>query len=163
MSRPEVRVVVPEAHFTLFNAQRSGLPEIIVANDALLRFAQIEVFPWHLRVEMEAKDLVENGMPSPAESELLFAIGDQIESAVLNGTTEHGSPNAVFLARSTWNETRELMFQVHDPDITHSALQALLNSHKWERSWSYKMSEDRTWSNAAHIFKLFPLAKGHGA
>jgi hypothetical protein len=163
MSRSEVRVVIPEPHYTLFNGQRSGLPEVIVVNDALLRFADIEVFPWHLRVEMEAKDLIENGMPSPAESELLFSIGDQIESVVLTGTTEQGSPNAVFLARSTWNEIRELMFQVHDPEVAHSALQALLNRHKWERSWSYKMFEDRTWSNAAHVFKLFPLAKGHDA
>jgi hypothetical protein len=55
------------------------------------------------------------------------------------------------------------MFQVHDPEIAHTALQALLNGQGWERSWSYKMSEDRTWSNAAHIFKLFPLANGHDA
>jgi hypothetical protein len=163
MSSAELRVVVPEAHYTLFNAQRSGLPEVIVVNDALLSFARIEVFPWHLRVEMEARNLIENGMPSPAESEILFAIGDQVESTVLNGTTGHGSPNAVFLARSTWNETRELMFQVHDPEVTHSALQALLKRGEWERRWSYKLSEDRTWSNAARIFKLFPLAKGHDA
>jgi hypothetical protein len=64
MSEPEVRVVVPEAHYTLFNGQRSGLPEVIVVNDALMRFAEIEIFPWHLRVEMQAKDLIENGMPS---------------------------------------------------------------------------------------------------
>ena len=163
MSDNQVRIVVPEAHYTLFDTQRSGMPEVIVVNDALLKFVEIEVFPWHLCIIIEAKDLVENGMPSPAESSLLFAVGDELEKTVLDGRTQQGATNALFLARSTWNKTRELLFQVHDPKIAHEALQALLNSRKWEREWEYKMSNDKSWSNAAHLFRLFPSATGNDA
>jgi len=163
MSDNQVRIVVPEPHYTLFDTQRSGLPEVIVVNDALLKFVEIEVFPWHLCIIIEAKDLVENGMPSPAESSLLLAVGDELEKTVLDGRTQQGATNALFLARSTWNKTRELLFQVHDPEIAHSALQVLLNSRKWEREWQYKMSNDKSWSNAAHLFRLFPSATGNDA
>ena len=87
----------------------------------------------------------------------------QIEDTVLTGRTEHGSENALFLARSTWNKTRELLFQVHNPDVTHAALQLLLQSREWERAWDYKMQNDREWSNAAYIFQLFPITNGPDA
>jgi Family of unknown function (DUF695) len=149
------RIVVPDAHYTLFNAQRGGLPEVIVVNDALLTFAHNDIFPWHLRVRLEAEDLADNGMPSTAESGILFEIGDEIEKTVLSGVTSNGAANALFLARSTWNELRELYFMVHDPEIAHPALQALLKSRDWSRAWEYEMAEDRAWEKAGYIFQLF--------
>jgi hypothetical protein len=159
----EVRILVPEPHYTLFDATRDGMPEIIVVNDALLAFAHAEIFPWYLRVTLEARELIENGMPSEPESKLLFTIGDEIEGVVLSGRTEHGGANALFLARSTWNELRELRFQVHNPEIAHAALQELLNGKSWERQWDYEMFADPKWERAGYVFQLFPLAHGRDA
>jgi Family of unknown function (DUF695) len=158
MSGESRRVIVPEAHYTLFNAERAGLPEVIVVNDALLAFAHNDIFPWHLRVQLDAEDLADNGMPTHAESRILFEIGDQIEEAILSGVTDDGAANALFLARSTWNELRELYFMVHDPEIAHPVLQELLKSRSWSRSWEYRMSEDRQWEKAGYIFQLFKSA-----
>jgi hypothetical protein len=38
-----------------------------------------DFFPWHLKVTVDAKDLAENGMPTPEESKVLFDVGDRIE------------------------------------------------------------------------------------
>lgn len=160
MRQRTVTIQVPEPHYTLFNATRSGLPEIIVVNDALLSFPHIEIFAWHLCVTLQAKELIENGMPSPEESALLFEIGDEIEQVVLAGRTENNGENALFLARSTWNEQRELLFQVHDPEIAHLGLQSLLNDRHWPREWDYRMEQDSEWSSAAYVFQLFPRANG---
>ena len=154
---------MPEPHFTLFDVQRDGMPEVIVVNDALLAFPHHELFPWHLRVRIEAIEIIENGMPSPAESQILFEIGDAIETAVLNGRTQQGAKNSLFLARSTWNELRELLFQVHDPEIANAALQELLGSKQWQRSWEFRMREDPQWKEAAYVFALFPMADGNDA
>ena len=163
MTTATVSVEVPEPHFTLFDSQRDGMPEVIVVNDTLLSFQHTELFSWHLRVRLEVQDIAENGMPSPVESKLLFDIGDAIENAVLNRRTQLGAKNAIFLARSTWNEMRELLFQVHDPEITHSTLQHLLESESWERPWEYRMQDDPQWKEAARMFALFPLARGSDA
>ena len=72
MTGKTFNIQIPEARFTLFDAKRDGLPEVIVANDALLAFPHPELFPWHLRVRLEVEEIVQNGMPSPAESKLLF-------------------------------------------------------------------------------------------
>lgn len=159
----QVRIDLPEDHYTLFNATRDELPEVICVNDALLSFAHTNIFQWHLRVRIDAKELAENGMPTPKESELLFEIGDRIEEVVLGGRTAFGSRNAIFLARSTWNELRELYYCVHDPEITHAALQALIESGSRKRYWEYNMSHDPEWTEAGWIFRLFPIAEGADA
>lgn len=151
-------IEIPKPHYTLFGSERDGLPEVIVVNDALLSFPHTVIFPWHLCVEMEAKELAENGMPTHDESQILFGIGDRIEATVLGGLTGFGGANALFLARSTWNSIRELHFQVHDPEVAHQALQRLLDSEAWQRGWEYKMHSDPEWQEAGRIFRLFSLA-----
>ena len=41
MSGETRKVVVPEAHYTLFNAKREGLPEVIVVNDGGVYFSVV--------------------------------------------------------------------------------------------------------------------------
>jgi len=151
----QVRIELPEPHYTLFDAVRSGKPEIIVVNDALLTFRHTDIFPWHLEVTIDARDLADNGMPTPEESKVLFEMGDRIEKAI-EGT------NALFLSRSTWNGCREISFRVHDPEIANTTLQDLIEKLAI-RPWEYEMKSDPGWSLAGYAFKLFPLAKGQDA
>jgi hypothetical protein len=66
-----VSIEVPKASYTLANRKRDGLPEVLVVNEALLIFPHIDIFPWHLRVELRAQDLADQGMPTSQESLLL--------------------------------------------------------------------------------------------
>lgn len=160
MDENQTTVILPQQRDVLMKAKRDGMEEVIVVNKALLSFPHSTIFPWYLCVTLEAKALIDNGMPSPAESALLFQIGDEIEATVLAGRTAHGADNALFLARSTWNGLRQLLYYVHDPEIAHLALQALLASRTWERAWDYRMEEDFDWEKAAYVFQLFPQANG---
>jgi hypothetical protein len=83
--------------------------------------------------------------------------------AVLNACTQQGAKNSLFLARSTWNEQRELLLQVHDPEIADTALQEILGSKQWQRSWEYRMQDEPQWKEAAYVFALFPMADGNDA
>ena len=163
MSEETVSFKAPEPRLTLFDATRDDLPEVVLVNEALLSFRHTEVFPWHLALEIDYIETADNEMPTPEESERLNEIGDQIETIVLGGRNEFGAPNALFLARSTWNRIRELVFRVHDPEIAHAALQELLTSEQWKREWEYKMSHDPEWSEAGFWFQLFPIAEGNDA
>jgi hypothetical protein len=146
---------LPAQREVLVKAVRKGLPEVLMVNEALLDFAHSEVFAWHLSVVLEATDLIDNGMPSPIDSDILFRIGDEIEALVLGTLADNDAVNALFLARSTWNGIRELGFYVHDPEFVHDALQALLASRTWERQWRYRMRSDPGWEEAGFVFQLF--------
>jgi hypothetical protein len=147
------RILLPEAHYTLFNTTRRDLPEVICVNDALLAFEHHEIFAWHLSISIEAQELIENGMPSERESAILFEFGDRFESG-LEG------PNALFLARNTWNGHRILYFQVYDPEVANEFLQKVLEEKLPFRPWEYEMSHDPAWTQAGSIFELFPQASG---
>lgn len=155
-----VNIDIPEPVETLFDAKRDGMPEIISVNKSLLGFAHPDIFPWHLCITLEARELIDNGMPSPDESALLFRLGDEIEAVVLGGRTSFDAANALFLARSTWDGVRELYYRVHDPEVAHQALQIALTQQQWEREWNYRMECDESWEKAGYIFQLFPRAQG---
>ena len=155
-----IRLKPPEPHYTLFKGVRKGLPEVVVVNDALLTFKEIEIFPWHLMIWIDAKDIAENGMPTHAESDVLLNLAEDIEAKLVDAKTAHGAVNVLFLSRSTWNEQCELEYYVHDPEVAHEVLQALVNGPKKSRPWEYRMEHDPDWQGAAPTFKIFPLAKG---
>ncbi len=155
-----MKIVLPEPHYTLFNATREGLPEVMSVNGALLSFPHAEIFPWHLRISLKAKKLADNGMPTPNESKLLFKITDHLEDMILSGITEFGAPNALFLARSTWDCWRELYFYIHDPEIAHANLQTLIEAGRHKRHWEYIMEDDPQWTKAGYIFQLYAPANG---
>ncbi len=160
MSGEQVRIDRPSPKLTLFNTVRKDLPEIAVVNEALLSFVHTELFPWHLRVEIDYRDVADNEMPTPAESERIDEIGDLIEHEVLADKNEFGAPNALFLARSTWNRVREVAYRIHEPESANDTLQALIESREWVRDWSFRMSHDPDWQEAGFWFSLFPLARG---
>lgn len=138
VSESEVRVFVPAPHYSLFEAEQAGRPAVVVVNDALYEFPAIEVFPWHLSVTIRGNSLL-----AKEESRALFSIGDEIESVVLDGRTVQGSENALFVGRVSIGSAQELSFQVHDPEITNNALQALLQGRTWAREWSPRCSVPR--------------------
>lgn len=156
MADQYVRIVLPEAHYTLFDAMRSDLPEVIVVNDALLTFLHLDIFPWHLEISIHATHLADQGMPTPEESALLFEIGDSIERAIEGN-------NALFLARSTWGGLRQLSFRVHDPEQANDTLQSILANKPHTRPWEYRMHADPHWHEAGYFFKLFSTAEGANA
>jgi hypothetical protein len=124
----------------------------------LLTFRRTEVFPWHLRIRIQAADLGNNGMPTPAESTLLYEVGDEIEAAILAGRIDRDGKNALFLARSTWNGLRELHFQIHDALVVNAALSSLVAADSQRREWEFKMTHDPHWQEAGKILRLFPRA-----
>lgn len=158
MNTSEIEINIPETRETLIMATRNGMPELLSANEALARFPHTPIFPWHLSVVVTAQEVAEDGMPTPAEGDVLMAIGDKIEATVLGGRTATGAINALFLVRSTWNGFRELEFYVHDAEIAHAALQALTDSQEWARGWSSTLEQDPDWEKATPVFQLLPQA-----
>jgi Family of unknown function (DUF695) len=163
VSKDTVKVIVPNANPVLFDCQLQDLPAVVVVNEALLSFPHLDVFPWHLCVTITAVDLAENGMPSIEESKLLFLISDEIENAAIGCLASNGGKNALFLARSIWNERRELHFRIHDAALENGVLGVLSQSKTWARAWEFEMEYDLDCKLAGRFFKLFVPVRGANA
>ena len=144
----EYRVVVPEESYSIIEFRQDELPGIGAINTALRDFEPKVVFGWHLSLVLQLDDLIENGMPSRAEREVVDRFGDALDVGIKGSDAE--KPNALFLARITWNATRELIWRVFDPEPANEYLQSLINevADARPRPFDFRMDHDPEWELA---------------
>lgn len=138
----EVRIDLPEESFTLLEYKEDDLPCIAMVNSGLLDFEHKNIFHWHLSVIIDFEDMIEKGMPSIEEREIVDPFCDKLDEEIKAGG------NALFLVRETWNKTRRLVWMVYDPEIANQHLQYLIEYNKCPRPFDYRMEEDMEWEQA---------------
>ena len=134
--------MIPEPFFTLINTSIGDDPAVVVINSALLTFKGREDFPWHLRVNIDCKQIGANGMPTSEEIVALQQLEDSIEAPL------KADQNAIFLARITARSERVLLYRIHDPEVANNALQSLVATASPLREWDYRMEHDIHWNLA---------------
>lgn len=137
------RVVIPEEHYQILNFNTDGLPGVAVVNKSLAEFEPKEVFVWHCSIMLECEKLIENGMPSREEVEILDKFGDFLDEKIKESDKE--KPNGLFLARITWNKTRELIWRVFDPEKVNGFLTDLIEREDHIRNFDYRIDQDKDW------------------
>ena len=73
----EPQITLPEESLSIVTFEIDSLPAIAVIDAALTDFEHKKSFEWHCSLIVECKELVENGMPSPAEMEVLNGFEDE--------------------------------------------------------------------------------------
>ena len=139
----EYRVQIPEEDFSVITFRQDDIPGVGVINASLSGFEPKVVFAWHLSLLIEFEDLIENGMPSQAERDVVDPFCDRLDAIVKGDHNE--KPNALFLGRITWNEARELIWRVHDPEIANNALKEIIETERYPRMFDYRMEHDPDW------------------
>jgi hypothetical protein len=143
----EYRVIIPDDDFRIVEFRQENLPGIAVLNSALIDFEPKIVFAWHLSLMLQCEDLILNGMPSKAERDVIDPFGDALD-AIFKGD-DSDKPNSLFLARITWNESRELIYRVFNPEPANEYLQKLIASHDYPRPFDFRIDHDPEWNLAA--------------
>ena len=141
-----MRVVVPDERPVVIEFVQEELPGIALMNGALVEFEPKQVFRWHLSVMVEFENLIENGMPSRGERELVDPFGDSLD-AQLKGP-DPAKPSALFLARITWNATRELVYRVFEAEVANRTLEELISARTYPREFDYRIDDDPQWELA---------------
>ena len=143
---PEYRVIIPDEECCVVEFKQEDLPGIAVINKALAAFEPKIVFAWHLSLMLEFQDLIENGMPSKAEREIIDPYGDLLD-AVFKGDAPE-KPNALLLARITWNKSRELIYRVCDPEPINHYLVRVIENKSDVSQFDYRIDHDPEWKLA---------------
>ena len=139
-------VTIPDERLSIVRFRQDGMPGIGAINAALVGFEPRVVFRWHLSIRVELEDLIENGMPSQSERDIVDPFGDSLDTLLKGSPTK---PNALFLARITWNASRELIYRVYDPEEANHLLQHVIASQDYPREFDFRMDDDPEWKLAA--------------
>jgi hypothetical protein len=152
----EYRVVIPEEVFGILQWEEEGLPAICVVNQALANFEPKVVFGWHLSMIIDSQEDAGNGMPMPHEKEVLDHFGDDLDKHLkANGT-------ALFLARITWNGTRQLLYRVYDPEAANDYLMGIIKAKSQMRPFEFRMEHDEAWKYARYFLKHWEAEHSYG-
>ncbi len=139
----EHRVIIPEESYAVAKFRQKELPGVAVINESLRDFEPKIVFALHLSVMIHFDDLIENGMPSQAERDLVDPFCDELEVRIRGPNAQ--KPNALFLARITWNATRELIWRVYEPEPADTCLKSIIAAKSHPRFFDYIMEHDPEW------------------
>lgn len=142
----EVRIVLPDESWTLVEYKMDDLPCIAMVNSGLIDFEHPQIFRWHLSLIIDFDEIVDNGMPSQEERDIVDPFCDRLDEEIKAGG------NALFLVRETWNKTRRLAWMVYDPEIANQHLQHIIKNHLHPRPFDYRMEEDSEWKQPGLIF-----------
>lgn len=142
----EFRVVIPDEKYQILNFENDGLPGVAVVNSNLGTFEPKEVFAWHCSIMINCESLVENGMPSEDEVQILNEFGDSLDDKIKGKDKE--KPNGLFLARITWNGTREIIWRIFDPKITNAFLTDIIEREDHLRTFDFRIDPDTEWKLA---------------
>lgn len=142
----DYKVIIPDEKPLIIEFIQDHFPGVAYINRALKDFQPKAVFRWHLSIMFDIEDAVENGMPSKQERELLDEFGEILDSNIKGSEKE--KPNALFLARITWNKTRELIWRVYNPKLTDEYLQQIISSNSSPRPFEYRIEHDENWKLA---------------
>jgi hypothetical protein len=149
----EVRVIIPEEQHSILEFTQDDLPGVALINSALKSFQSKEVFAWHLSIVIELEDLIANGMPSKIEREIIDPFGQMLDQIVKG--PKHDKPNALFLARITWNATRELIWRVYEPETVEMDLKGIIDKNECPRAFDYRIDNDPKWKLAEWHLKEY--------
>jgi len=141
----EVRIVFPEEKFCLVDFRQDDMPGVAMINRGLARLEPRIVFQWHLSIMIQLSELVKNRMPSQAEREIVDPFGDMLDEHIKG---DEKKPNGLFLARITWNATRELIWRVYDPKPVDAFLREIIAAKSHPREFDYRIDPDPEWKLA---------------
>jgi hypothetical protein len=153
----EYRVTIPEEVFAILEWQDEGLPAVCVVNQALANFEPKVVFAWHLSIILTCEQLAEKGMPTQHEKEILDQFGDDLDDHL------KADGNALFLARITWNGTRQLLYRVYDPEVTNEYLMGIIKPKSYVREFDFRMEHDDAWKYAKYYLSHWEAEQGAAA
>lgn len=142
----DYKVLIPDESYSVLNFKQDNFPGVAVVNNALREFEPKIVFAWHLSIMIDLDDLIDNGMPSKSEVEVIDNYGDYLDNEIKG--PDKDKPNALFLARITWNKTRELIWRVYDPEISNRFLQEIITANSSPRQFDYRIDPDNNWELA---------------
>lgn len=139
----DYHVVLPPENGCIVKFTQEGMPGIANIRSTLRDFEPKIVFAWHLSVMLQSEQVVENGMPPKAEQRVLDGCYDALDSAFKG--PDAAKPNALVLARITWNATQELVYRVYEPAPIDAYLRRLIDERSFSREFDYRMDHDPEW------------------
>lgn len=128
--------------FIVFSIEGDSLPVVGLINDRLISNADWASFPWNCSVVVSCKEVNAVGLPTDAEASVLNSFEESLAARIVEDASH---PNALFFGRLNWNNTRELIWKVRNPEPVAAFLQSVIDDKDAIREIDFKIEYDKEW------------------
>ena len=146
-------VKIPKEKFVVVESSAEDKPAIIVVNTSLRKFKHKKLYGWTCSLVIKYKETAMNGMPTTEESDFVYNYIEELDKTIKGDSLQ---PNALYLARITWNGTCEVIWQVKDPKVVHEYLGGIINAKTYPRELDYRIEFDEKWEKVSVYNNIKP-------
>ena len=148
----KMKITIPKETFQIVKFQQDKHIGVASINVGVKGFSYKKVFRWHLSIVFDAKETNEASLLTEAEGEIFNFIEDKFDAIAIGPNLSR--PNAIFVARTSWNKTVEFVWRVHDPERVHQILAKILEDKAYLRPFGYRIEDDPAWEKLDWYFRL---------
>lgn len=147
LGTPEDKIenLQPEEKYSVGSDIYNGKPIVIVVNTGLRDFKGKSDYEWYCSFILDYNKFGKNGMPTLDESDFVYSYFRKLDAAICG---DKSNPNALFVARITYNGHLEIIWQVKNPEIVHKYLGDIIVSKTYPREMDYVIEKDEAWEHA---------------
>lgn len=140
---------IPKEKDVTITFKEDDLPAIAVINEGLLNFTDKTFYPYNFSIIIQCNESMNNGLPTERESAVLADFEESIKKDIEG---DGNQPNALFLGRVSWNETREMIWKVKDPKPVNEYITHIQNQKMCVREFDFSCEEDQNWEQTNWYF-----------
>lgn len=141
--------IFPPEKFSVVQGQVGDKPMIGSLNMAYKNYDKKAQYPWCLKIAigLELKNLYDNGLPKPEESEIANRLEDELLLKIKTLATAH-------YIGHLYNDTfLDVYVYLDDPKKVHEFLQTQINKEGLTRGFGYEINQDPQWSTVKELLK----------
>lgn len=140
---------IPKERNVTITFREDDLPAVAVINEGLLNFTDRASFPYNLSIIIQCNECMNNGLPTERELATLSNFEESIKKDIEG---DGNQPNALFFCRISWNETREMIWKIKDPQLVNEYITHIQNQKMCVREFDFSCDKDPNWEQTNWYF-----------
>ena len=138
--------------------REDDLPAVAVINESLLDFMDKASFPYNFSIIIQCNESMDNGLPTESELAALAKFEQGIKKDIEGDVNQ---PNALFFCLVSWNETREMIWKVKNPEPVRKYMTDIQNQKMCVREFDFSVDEDANWEQTNWYFDELRKARSN--
>lgn len=123
------------------NTLTHGKPDLWVISLSLSVPDLRPVYAWNLSIVLDLEQISPEGLPGIQEQLVLKSIE---ETFILNLSRDG---TALYVASSTWNQSRELIYLIRDAEAAQENLRRIVEANAIARRYTFSIDHDPDWTH----------------
>ncbi|MEP2279866.1 DUF695 domain-containing protein [Maribacter sp.] len=130
--------------------EMNSIPGLCIVNKSLCNFDYKKIFPWNLTLRLKYEDKDDDLRPTRRELSLINKFRLRLE----NEFNLNEKPSALFIVNICYSGEADLVWMLHDADITNTILKKIIENKEYQYDFGYNITYDVEWEEVSDYLDI---------